>query len=86
MNENELQDWRKKLLFRAWHRGTRELDIMIGRFAEAAVPGFGATELAQFEELMKENDPDFYDWIIGKTAPPENVNNAVLEKLIAFYK
>lgn len=86
MDEIELQDWRKKLLFRAWHRGTRELDIMIGRFAESAVPGFGASELAQFEELMKENDPDFYDWIIGKAIPPAHVNNAVLEKLIAFYK
>jgi antitoxin CptB len=61
---------RKKLIFRAWHRGTREADLLLGRFAEARVPGFGAMELDQFEALLTESDPDIYDWLTERQATP----------------
>ena len=61
---------RKKLVFRAWHRGTREADLLLGRFAEAHVPGFDATQLDQFEALLTENDPDIYDWLTERQAAP----------------
>jgi antitoxin CptB len=89
MNADETADMdirRKKLIFRAWHRGTREMDIIIGRFAEAHVPDFNAEQLGQLEELMKENDPDVYDWIIGRTEVPEHCRNGVIAALSAFYK
>ncbi len=61
---------RKKLIFRAWHRGTREADLLLGRFAEAHVPGCDATQLDQFEALLTENDPDIYDWLTERQAAP----------------
>ncbi len=80
------EDTRKKLLFRAWHRGTREMDLMVGRFAEASMAGFSEAELREFEALLLENDPDLYNWVTGQESVPENSNTSVLQKLIGFYK
>ncbi len=71
MTDTEAEDIRrKKLIFRAWHRGTRESDLLLGRFAEAHVPGFDSGQLDQFEALLTENDPDIYDWLTERQAAP----------------
>jgi antitoxin CptB len=70
-----LEALRRKLGFRAWHRGTREADLLMGSFADRHLPEFGAEELGQFERLLTENDPDVYDWMTGRRpVPPEHVN------------
>lgn len=61
---------RRQLGFRAWHRGTREADILVGRFAESYLPNASADEVETFAALLDENDPDIYDWVTGKTALP----------------
>jgi antitoxin CptB len=55
-----LDDRRKRLLFRCWHRGTREMDLMLGRFADAEIAGLTDIELAQLEHLIEVPDPDLY--------------------------
>mgnify|MGYP001551527740 CR=1 FL=1 len=66
---------RRKLGFRAWHRGTREADLLVGSFADRHLPELDAVELGQFERLLTENDPDIYDWMTGRQpVPPEHVN------------
>lgn len=80
----DLSDQKKKLIFRSWHRGTREMDLIMGTFAEVHVPSFTDTELAAYEEVLLENDPDVYDWYIGAKQVPANRMNSVLEKLLAF--
>lgn len=76
--------WRKRLIFRAWHRGTREMDILVGRFAETHVPTFNDGQLQQFERMLTCNDPDVYDWYIGaKTVPPED-DTPVLRLFLNF--
>ncbi len=74
--------WRKRLTFRAWHRGTREMDLLIGSFADRNVGRFGAVELRAFEDILTENDPDVYDWIIGVKPLPENLKSPVMEMLL----
>lgn len=75
---------RRKLGFRAWHRGTREADLLIGSFADRHLPEFDDEALGQFERLLQENDPDIYDWMTGtKPFPPEH-DNAVTRLLRAF--
>ncbi len=76
----------KKLLFRAWHRGTRESDLLMGRFAEAFLPEFTDAEVELFALLLEESDPDIYDWITARTALPEGVLKPILEKMIEFYR
>ncbi len=85
MQDNTLENTRKKLIFRSWHRGTREIDLLLGRFADAHLPGFDAGELQQYEELLINSDPDLYNWITGKESPPANINGDVLQKLINFH-
>lgn len=81
----EIEKLRKKLIFRSWHRGTREMDIIMGRFAEAHVPGFGEGELQLYEALMSENDPDLYNWITAREAIPDRCRNAVMQQLVLFH-
>lgn len=56
---------RRRALYRAAHRGTKEMDWLIGRFAEARVAGMDATEIARFERLLDTADPELERWILG---------------------
>jgi antitoxin CptB len=75
---------RRKLRFRAWHRGTRELDLLLGRFADAHINALGADQLDRFEALLSESDPDIYDWVTGRRDPPASQANDVVELLRRF--
>lgn len=81
-----LSDRGKKNLFRAWHRGTREADLLMGRFADVFLPKATDADLDQFEALLSETDPDIYDWITGRLSLPDAVFRPVLEQMIAFYQ
>ncbi len=82
MTLEELDKRRKRLIFRSWHRGTREMDLIMGTFADKHVPGMEQEELDLYEELLHTPDPDVYDWISGQKAAPANLMNPVLEKLL----
>jgi antitoxin CptB len=75
---------RKKLRFRAWHRGTKEADLMMGRFADAHLARFDAEELAQFAALLEEHDLEVYGWVIGREPVPEAHRTGVMALLQAF--
>ncbi len=76
---------RKKLLFHAWHRGTREMDLLLGRFADATISDLSEDEIADFEALMEVPDPDLYAWIAGQADVPANGDDGLLRKIIAFH-
>ena len=64
---------RKKLKFRAWRRGFREIDLILGGFADRKLDAVGETGLQAFEALLNANDHDVYEWITGNAhAPPEH--------------
>lgn len=75
---------RKRLLYRSWHRGTREIDLIFGPFAEAHVAGFQDDQLDRYEALLECDDADLYDWVSGRTSPPESYNHDVMRMLLAF--
>ena len=81
--EHDIDAFRRKLGFRAWHSGTREADLLIGSFADRHLPDFGDEELRQFQRLLKENDPDIYDWMTGRTPVPPEHDNQVTRLLRA---
>jgi antitoxin CptB len=64
-----LDDRRKRLLFRCWHRGTREMDLILGRFADAEIADLTDGELGQLESLLEVSDPDLYAALTGETPP-----------------
>jgi antitoxin CptB len=61
-----LDDRRKRLLFRCWHRGTREMDLILGYFADAEIGGLSDAELTQLEQLIELPDPDLYAALTGE--------------------
>ena len=58
----------KRLRFRAWHRGMREADMLIGGFFDRQHGGWGEAEMAWFEALLEEQDVDIMAWAIGTAA------------------
>jgi len=74
---------RKRLLFRSWHRGTREADLLLGSFAERHLAEFTPAQLDRYEALLETEDADLLDWIAGRTPPPERESD-VLRLLLAF--
>ena len=77
---------RRKLKFRAWHRGTREMDFVLGCFADAAVADMGEAEIAELEALMEVPDPDLFAWIAGSMAVPANYDTPMFRRLCAFHR
>jgi antitoxin CptB len=75
---------RRRLLFQSKHRGVKELDLVLGRFAELHIGGFGPAELRLYAELLTEQDPDIYEWIVGRAPLPARLQNPVVELLLAF--
>ena len=59
-----------RLRFRAWHRGTREMDYIVGCFFDRFHPAWSEAELAWFENLLAQEDPDLMGWAMGTQEPP----------------
>jgi antitoxin CptB len=76
---------RRRLLFRAWRRGVREMDLIMGRFADAYIEQFDETALDHFETLIEAPNADLYAWVVGDAAAPELYDTPVLRQLIGFH-
>ncbi len=81
---DDLEKMRRKLKFRAWHRGTREADLIMGQFGDANLATMSQDELDQFDALLEAQDLDVYNWIIGKEPVPQEFDNDVMKQLLAF--
>lgn len=75
---------RKRLLFRSWHRGIREADLLLGSFAEQHIGELTEAQLARYEALLEHGDGDVLDWITGRAMPPPEHDSDVLRLLINF--
>jgi antitoxin CptB len=75
---------RKRLRYRAWHRGTKESDIILGTFADARLAGFSDAELQDFETLLDVEDPKIYDWVTGLQPVPAEDDSPVIQELLKF--
>ncbi|WP_067105429.1 succinate dehydrogenase assembly factor 2 [Sphingopyxis granuli] len=69
-----MQDRLKRLRFRAWHRGTREADYMIGGFFDRYSPGWDEAEVEWFEAVVEEDDVDIMAWALGTGHPPAHLD------------
>ena len=71
-----------RVRFRAWRRGFREADLILGPFADRHVSTMTAQELDRFEALLEQPDHDLYSWILGAAAPAQ-FDNDILARLRA---
>ena len=79
-----LDDRRKRLLFRSWHRGTREMDLILGRFADAEIADLSDDELAEFERLLEVPDPDLYAALTSTRPPMPDIAGRLFDRIKSF--
>jgi antitoxin CptB len=79
-----ITDRRKRLRFRSWHRGMREMDLLMGSFADAHVDEFDTGMLDRYEALLELSDPDLYNWMSGREPVPAEHDDDVMRLLTAF--
>lgn len=79
-----MDDKRKRLLFHCTHMGMKENDVMFGDFARAHVAELSDAEVSDLEALLKNNDLDLYNWVLGHTLVPPQWDNQVLKRLQMF--
>jgi antitoxin CptB len=84
IDRNDLR--RRRLRFRVWHRGIREVDLILGRFADARLAGMSAAELDAFEALLDTPDQDVLGWVLGEMPVPPDRDTPFLRQLIAFHR
>ena len=75
---------RRRLRFRVWHRGMREADLILGRFADAHLDDLCDADLAALEALLDVPDQDLVAWVTGEAPVPAERDAALLRRLIAF--
>ena len=71
----------KRLRFRAWHRGTKEADLMIGGYFDRHSADWDEGRIAQFEQLLEEQDVDIMVWAFGAQPVPERWQGAMMDEL-----
>ncbi len=77
---------RRRILFRSWHRGIREMDLIMGRFADACLADLGDAELDAYERLMDLPDQDVLGWITGELATTPEYETALMRRLRTFHQ
>ena len=82
---DDLDIRRRRLLFRCWHRGTQEIDLIFGSFADSAVSSLDAAQIERFEALLDCSDIDLFDWVTERIAPPPAYDHDVMRRLRSFH-
>jgi len=76
---------RKRALVRAWRRGTREMDLVLGRYADAHIASLNDHDLADFEALLEAPDPDLYSWVSGAEPVAAKYASPLFDSIVAFH-
>lgn len=71
----------KRLRYRSWHRGIKEMDIILGQFADAHLRDLTAVELDEYESILSHNDHQLYGWITGRIETPEEVDSILFQRI-----
>jgi antitoxin CptB len=85
LSSDGLDARRRKLLFRSWHRGIREMDLILGRFADRHLPDLSDAQLDEYERLIEVADPLLYSWISGEAGAPAEFDSTLLRRLKRFH-
>ena len=81
--KNEFQN---RLIYRSWHRGTKELDLILGNFISENIDVMPDDEIREFEALLNSEDPDIYKWIVNFETPNDKYLNGIIIKIREYLK
>lgn len=80
----QLENRRKRLIYRSEHTGTQETDLLIGQFVRANAPDFTEVEVSECERLLDSSDPDLWLWLTGRADPPAEFDTPLFARLRAY--
>jgi antitoxin CptB len=81
----DLDPRRRRILYRAWRRGTREMDLLLGPFCDASLPDCNDEDVDALERLVDEPDHRLYAWLTGAEAVPAHHDTKLFGRLMAFH-
>ena len=81
-----LDERRRRLLFRSWHRGIRETDLLLGRFADSHIADLSEAELDEYERLLDVPDHDLYAWVTNDGVAPSDYDTVLFRRLCDFHR
>ena len=76
---------RRRLLFRSWHRGIREADLIMGRFADAHIGALSEAELDEYERLLEAQEQDLLSWMVGQSEVPADQDTPMFRRVREFH-
>lgn len=79
-----LDERRRRLLFRCWHRGIREMDLVLGRFADARIESLTEAELTELEGWLEIPDQQMFAWVNGMEPTPPEIETGLFRRLRDF--
>ncbi len=85
MSSEGLDARRRRLLFRCWHRGIREMDLVLGRFADAQLTSLNDAELGELEAWLDIPDQQMFAWVNGAEPTPAELETALFRRLRQFH-
>ena len=80
----DLEVRRKRLRYHSWHRGTKELDMVLVQFSEKYLPTMSENDIDLFEAIINENEHDIYAWLAGRERVPEQHENHIMNMILNF--
>jgi len=75
---------RRRLIFRAWHRGIREMDLVLGQYVDAHINKMTNKDIEELEYIMSFEDRDLFSWVIGEVKTPVTVDTPLFRDILAF--
>ena len=75
---------RRRVYFRSWHRGTREGDLLLGRFADRHLATMDEQSLTEFEAVLEVPEPDLLAWYMRHAAVPDDQKSGTLSLILDF--
>ncbi|WP_208434256.1 succinate dehydrogenase assembly factor 2 [Bartonella taylorii] len=85
VDENQLDVHRRRLVFRAWHRGIREMDLIFGHYVDSHIAGMNAKTISELEYIMSFDDRDLLAWVTGEISPPSEVDSPLFRDVVNYH-
>ena len=85
LSSEGLDPRRRRLKFRLWHRGIREMDLVLGGFADAELAGLNDSDLGEVEAWLEIPDQQMFAWVNGSETPPPEIDTPLFRKLRTFH-
>ncbi|WP_455480050.1 FAD assembly factor SdhE [Bartonella sp. B23] len=85
VDKNQLDACRRRLIFRAWHRGIREMDLILGRYVDAHIVGMSDKTVSQLEYIMSFDDRDLLTWITEEVSLPSEIDGSLFRDIINYH-